>query len=182
MEQGYRAVTTRQIADACGLTQPALYHYFADKHDLYVAVMQEELARSKVALERIARRDESIEERLRRAVRYLMGTTYRDHMLMMHDIRYEVRQEAQQQLQEAFRASVVAPLTTIFDDGIRQGILPDAVACSVDSKTAAYLFLSMLTRFTNVARSQETSSSAEHAEIVVKVLLYGLTRAKCDEG
>jgi AcrR family transcriptional regulator len=29
MEQGYRAVSTRQIAAACGITQPALYRHFA---------------------------------------------------------------------------------------------------------------------------------------------------------
>jgi len=31
LEFGFHAVSTRQIAEACGLTQPALYHHFANK-------------------------------------------------------------------------------------------------------------------------------------------------------
>jgi AcrR family transcriptional regulator len=43
MTYGYRAVTTRQLAEACGLTQPAFYHHFADKRALYLAVVTEEV-------------------------------------------------------------------------------------------------------------------------------------------
>ena len=60
MEHGFRAVSTRQIADGCGLTQPALYHHFSDKQDLYVAVMKESLSETQAALERIVRRNESM--------------------------------------------------------------------------------------------------------------------------
>src|SRR5690349_3359337 len=34
MAHGYRAVSTRQVAEAVGLTQPALYHHFATKEEL----------------------------------------------------------------------------------------------------------------------------------------------------
>ena len=44
MTRGYRAVSTREIAEAVGVTQPALYHHFAGKEELYVAVLEEELA------------------------------------------------------------------------------------------------------------------------------------------
>lgn len=37
-ERGYLAVTNREVADASGITTAALYHYFASKLDLYVAV------------------------------------------------------------------------------------------------------------------------------------------------
>ena len=110
MEFGYRAITTRQISDACGLTQPALYHYFKDKQELYVAMAREELARTQAGLERITRRGESVEERLKRTVAYLVGTTQHDHSLMMHDIRHELSPEARLLLNEEFRASMIAPL------------------------------------------------------------------------
>src|SRR5579884_1347641 len=90
MEYGYRAVTTRQIASACGLTQPALYHYFRDKQELYLAMMHEEVAKMRAALERMARRGESVAERLQRIVVYLLNSGQHDLDIMLHDIRHEL--------------------------------------------------------------------------------------------
>jgi AcrR family transcriptional regulator len=38
---GYEATTNRSIAEACGLTSAAIYHYFASKAELYAAVYEE---------------------------------------------------------------------------------------------------------------------------------------------
>jgi AcrR family transcriptional regulator len=37
---GYEATTNRSIAESCGLTSPAIYHYFASKAELYAAVYE----------------------------------------------------------------------------------------------------------------------------------------------
>lgn len=177
MEQGYRAVTTRQIADACGLTQPALYHYFADKQDLYVAVMLGDLAKTKAALERIAHREEDMEERLRQVVRYLLSTTHHDMSMMMHDIRQELSDERQRVLTEAFRNSMLAPIAGILHDGVEQGLLRDQEHGGVDVMTAAFLFMNMLTRFIirpSEAATQLPLKPGERAEIVVHILLHGI--------
>jgi AcrR family transcriptional regulator len=144
MEFGYRAITTRQISDACGLTQPALYHYFKDKQDLYVAMAREELARTHAGLERIARRNEHIEERLRRAVAYLVGTTQHDHSLMIHDIRYELSAEARALLDEEFRANMIGPLAELFEQGQRDGQLRDERHGGLNPVASAYLFLNFV--------------------------------------
>jgi AcrR family transcriptional regulator len=38
--QGYDGTSNRAIAEACGLTGPAIYHYFASKAELYAAVYE----------------------------------------------------------------------------------------------------------------------------------------------
>lgn len=188
MEHGYRAVSTRQIADTCGLTQPALYHYFADKQDLYVAVMREELAGTKAALERIARRNESVQERLKRVVRYLLSTVQHDLGMMFHDINNELSPESQRLLTEEHRASMIAPIASIFQAGIQQGVLRTPQQGGLDATSATYLFLSMLSKFIMKPRkpvmneASETYSAMEgdvvhrgdSVDMVVNVLLYGL--------
>ena len=178
MEQGYRAVTTRQIADACGLTQPALYHYFADKEDLYIAVMQDELAQRKAALERIAQRNEHIEERLKQVVRYLLSTAHRDHSLMLHDMRYEMNEAVHDRMQTAFHDSIVAPIASIFAEGFQKGVLHDWRNCGVNAMMATYMLLSLLSSFLTMTYAEDapTALHAERAETVVQVLLYGLAR------
>ncbi len=44
VEQGYRGISMRQIAEAVGVTKAALYYHFQDKEDLFVAIVAEYLA------------------------------------------------------------------------------------------------------------------------------------------
>lgn len=185
MEYGYRAVSTRQIAIACGLTQPALYHHFADKKALYAAVIQENLVETGAALERISRRNESVHERLRQCARYLLSNVQYNHSLMFHDIRYQMDADVQQMLGEAFHARMITPLSTIFEDGLRQRTLRDQQHGGVDAIAAAYLFLNVLERFlTSTSYRQYLTASAtpatsiEEAEVIVHILLYGLANVE----
>ena len=193
MEHGYRTVTTRQIADACGLTQPALYHYFSDKQELYVAIMHEEVAKMRAALERIARRGDSVDERLRRVVVYLLNTAQHDMDIMLHDIRHELSAEARDTLASIFQTGVVAPIATIFADGIAEGVLRDVAHDGANAVTATYLLLSMISRLPDRSGERESGASRhwqsatgpvagpppatsddQLAAMIVRILLHGL--------
>jgi AcrR family transcriptional regulator len=186
MAHGYRAVSTRQIADACGLTQPALYHHFADKQDLYVAMLREELAALHAGLERIARRGGDVDERLRQVVRY-MPTERQDMSQMFHDIDRELGPEARRELRESFHDSVVAPIAAIFADGLRRGLLRDPRQGGTDPVTAAFLLLSMLRHPPAPDLSADSQDSVSVApsttatsrvDLIVDVLLHGLAAPK----
>ncbi|GAC1393960.1 MAG: TetR/AcrR family transcriptional regulator [Ktedonobacteraceae bacterium] len=183
MEHGYRAVSTRQIADACGLTQPALYHHFSDKQDLYVAVMKESLLQTQAALERIARRSESVQERLKRVVRYLLSHAQHDHTLMMHDIRQELSVTSRTVLNEAFQVGIITPICSLFEEGIQQGVLRDQQHGGIDTTTATHLFMSMLSQFLaqdvqQAVHAQRDIAQRERAEeIIVQLMFHGLATA-----
>lgn len=191
MAHGYRAVSTRQIADACGLTQPALYHHFADKQDLYVAMLREELDALHAGLERIARRGGDVDERLRQVVRY-MPAERRDMGQMFHDIDHELGPEARHALQRSFHGSVVAPIAAIFADGLRRGLLRDPRRGGADPVTAAFLLLSMLRHppAPNLGTAGQDPMSVApstlatgRVDLIVDVLLHGLAAPEArDDG
>jgi AcrR family transcriptional regulator len=183
MEYGYRAISTRQIADACGLTQPALYHHFADKQQLYAAMAREELSKTGAALERIVTRGESLDERLQQAARYLLSNTRHDHGQMLHDIRHELDAETRITLSQAFQAEFVQPLTSLFSAGQRDELLRSPERGGVEPVIATYLFLSMISQFaqnrqgeTHTVLERQAISAPDAATIIVKTLLYGLAR------
>ena len=182
MEHGYRAVSTRQIADGCGLTQPALYHHFADKQDLYVAVMKESLSETQAALERILRRNESVQERLKRFARYLLSSTERDHAMMMHDIQQELSVTSRAVLNEAFQAGIITPIRSLLEEGTRQGVLLDAQKSGIDSTTATYLFMSMLSQFLQHSNGiRRDIPGWERAEdVIVQLLFHGMAATHPD--
>jgi AcrR family transcriptional regulator len=176
MEQGYRAVSTRKIAESCGLTQPALYHHFRDKQELYVAMALEELEKTQAALERIVRRSEPIQERLLHAALYLVSITQHDLNLMLHDIRSELAPEARATLNEAFLASIVAPIAALFVEGIARGQFRDAQHDGCDPVTAAFLFLSLVSTIVNgEQRGEVIQSQRDQARQMIHILLHGLS-------
>ena len=63
-ERGYGKVTTRQIAEALGVSTGTLYHYFANKKDLF-AQLVEEIARKDIwALQQQIDPDKTLSERI----------------------------------------------------------------------------------------------------------------------
>ncbi len=180
MEHGYRAVSTRQIADGCGLTQPALYHHFSDKQDLYVAVMKESLAETQAALERIVSRNDGVQERLKRIARYLLSNTERDHTMMMHDIQQELSVESRTTLNQAFQAGIIVPIRSLIEEAIGAGVLLDQQKSGIDATTATYLFMSLLSQYISrhVQRSgllQRDVPEKERAEeVIVQLMFHGI--------
>jgi AcrR family transcriptional regulator len=182
MQYGYRAVTTRQLAEACGLTQPALYHYFSEKQDLYLAVVTEEIASIKVVLERLARRSEEVEGRLRQIASFLLSRNQYDLSLMLHDVRYEISADVRTLLDEQFREGFILPLTAIFEQGIRQGLLRSEEEGGLAPMAAAYLFMTILSAFRRRPQQQSARSRAAsqgvNADMTVRLLLHGLAASE----
>lgn len=179
LEHGYRAVTTRQVADACGLTQPALYHHFGGKEELYVAMLQDEIARMRRALERITRRDEPVAERLRRAALYMLTMTRHNFAQMQSDMATELGPASRATLEAAFMGGVVAPLATVFDDGRERGFLRGTGDGGLEPTTAAFFFLSVIAHFLAMADGPTAGHPAAagldaQAQLIVGLVLHGL--------
>ena len=43
VERGYHGISMREVALAVGVTKPALYHHYADKETLFVAILEDSL-------------------------------------------------------------------------------------------------------------------------------------------
>jgi AcrR family transcriptional regulator len=51
-ERGFRGVTTREVAQAVGVTEPVLYQHFPSKRDLYRAIIEYKIAQTASLKER----------------------------------------------------------------------------------------------------------------------------------
>ena len=168
---GYRAVTT-QIAEACGITQPAIYKHFSDKQDIYVSMLLLDVAQIKTALERIVQRDVPMDERLRLVALYLLNNTHHDIGMMTHDMSNELAKEAQEILEQAFFDGLVQPIASLFEEGMRQGLVRSPAQGSVHSMMAALLFLNFIDLFTSQVLQGHTTT--EQARLIVKLSLHGV--------
>jgi AcrR family transcriptional regulator len=133
-ERGFSGTSLKDIADATGLTRPALYHYVKNKDEL-LAKLVAELAQGPVhALREINRAEGTTPlERLRRMA-YIIA-----HQQAAEPARFQLLIRSEADLSEALagpylqsRREVLAEVVAVIDEGIRSGEMRP-----VDSRIAA---------------------------------------------
>jgi AcrR family transcriptional regulator len=67
-QQGYNGVSIRDIAQACGMTNAALYYHFKNKEDLFLAMLQRDHEQAMESLREAAHGPGDLREDLRRLV------------------------------------------------------------------------------------------------------------------
>ncbi len=177
MEFGYRSVTTRQVAQECGITQPALYYHFSDKQELYVAILVEMLQQMKVALEAIIQKRElGVQARLVEMAVFLLQFTRHDISTMFHDIEHELDAVSQEKVNLFFYEGELHPIIALVEEGIREGLIPDPTTSKLTPMTAAYLFLGLVSSFIQQPSEEGLAqSNLERANALVQFYLHGLT-------
>ncbi|MDV7090587.1 TetR/AcrR family transcriptional regulator [Rhodococcus sp. IEGM 248] len=140
-ERGFASTTLQDIADATGLTRPALYHYVANKDELLSRLVSESTETPAALLHTINERtDLGPTEKLRE-----MATAIALHQAQAPD-RFQliVRSEAElpediSRNYEQSRRHVLKEFIHVIEDGIRTGEMRP-----VDPRTAALAVIGML--------------------------------------
>ncbi|QHW30723.1 TetR/AcrR family transcriptional regulator [Paenibacillus rhizovicinus] len=193
MELGYRAVSTRQIAAVCGITQPALYHHFSDKQSIYVEVMRYVCEGTRQALESIIGRETTAHERLFHATAYMIANHPEDLSRMFHDIRHELTPESQAAVYALWKNAYLVPIVSIFESGQLSGELRNSGQLGIDPVMSARLLMGLINQTLSSQAAGAPGSPAaagagtgrrgtkeyeQQARMLVNVLLYGLSAAE----
>lgn len=112
----------REIATACGISKPAIYHYFASKERLYIEVLQREMDRFLHALDEAAARPGTVTERLQAVVRRYLGLLSQKLSLLrlvLRDIDM-VEEHLQEALSER-RDTLIRPIRQLLEEGVERG-------------------------------------------------------------
>ncbi|MCZ4552179.1 TetR/AcrR family transcriptional regulator [Gordonia rubripertincta] len=140
-EKGLASTTLQDIADATGLTRPAMYHYVKNKDELFARLVSEIAEEPAVLLHEINQRtDLDPEAKIRE-----MATSIALHQTQTQDrFRLLIRSEAElpEALAETYRQSrrrVLKEFTTAMNEGIAAGVFRPA-----DPRVAALGIIGML--------------------------------------
>jgi TetR/AcrR family transcriptional regulator len=89
--RGYSASTMNQVAAACGISKPLLYHYVRDKHDLLAQIAATHVARLEALLAEVMALRLAPEPQMRELIRRFMAVYARaehQHRVLTEDIRF----------------------------------------------------------------------------------------------
>ncbi|MBM7094752.1 TetR/AcrR family transcriptional regulator [Bacillus sp. H-16] len=180
MEHGYRSVSTRRIADACGLTQPALYHHFSSKEAIYLEVLRSELNSTKESLNRIAFRYDDVSECLFHMTYYILVNSPENIGQMFRDIRTEMSAAFQEKINEWWHEAYRLPMVEVFEKGIRKGVIRDPGQFDASAEKYVCLLMNMISQaIPSGGKSEEQDSEAvaeKRAHFIIDVLLNGLKK------
>lgn len=114
---GYSGTSMNQVAAACGISKPALYHYVRDKQQLVATIAQEHVARLEAVVHEVERLPLEPESRLRELILRFMAE-YADaqdaHRVLTEDVRFLDTEDqerviaAERRVVDAFAAAVAA--------------------------------------------------------------------------
>jgi AcrR family transcriptional regulator len=180
MELGYRAVSTRQIAQICGVTQPAIYHHFKNKQTLYVAVIQQTLHHTESDLKAILAKFPTFQERLTQIAIYMMSHFEIDLVQMFHDISHELGADDQQIIHRWWMEGFFMPVVTMINEGILNEEIKNPESLNTNSTELAYLILNVIKanlqpETTAALTNEERKKMAEKkVKLMVAIFINGI--------
>ena len=89
--QGYSATSMNQVAEACGVSKPLLYHYVRDKDQLLVEIAEGHVAKLNALVDEVQREPLAPEARVRRLIAAFLDV-YADsqaaHRVLTEDVKF----------------------------------------------------------------------------------------------
>ena len=169
-KQGYSATTTRQIADAVGVKQPALFHYFGKKIDIFLRIVEASIEPELRFIDEESAHSLRPDVALYRYIRFVVfNLSTNENVLGSPYGRSELRGEE-------FRAywnsldKVTATAKQHIQAGVRAGLFLD-----VDVDAAAQQVFALIESPLNQRRIAKARAK-EHAELAATLVLRGLLR------
>ena len=166
---GYTATSMNEVAEACGVSKPALYHYVRDKHGLLVEIAEGHIARLLALVDANALNSEAAEPRLRALIAAFLAVyagSQNEHRVLTEDVRFMRAEERARVLRGQGR--VVAA----FADAVAAA-RPELRGAGLDKPLAMLLFGMMNWMFTWL-RPQGGLTYADMAPVVCDLFFSGL--------
>ncbi|PFP30338.1 hypothetical protein COJ96_06405 [Bacillus sp. AFS073361] len=180
MELGYRAVSTRQIAQICGVTQPAIYHHFKNKQSLYVAVMQQTLHQTELDLNVLLSKFTTFQERLTQMAIYMTAHFEMDMGQMFHDISHELHPNEQRHLFQSWAKAFLTPFEQMINDGVSTGEIKKPELMNTNTTEIAYLILNIIKSIlepentTRISTEERQKKAEEKTKLMVEIFINGI--------
>ncbi len=157
MARGYRAVTIDAVAEAAGVTKPAVYYHFKDKGSILVAVARLVFSRARDGTTAILARPEPLRQRLQAIAAVVLALPHPFTVFdaMMHEAEAELTTDQVREIRAEERTLATLIERTLLEAAAAGEIRTD------DPVLAAHAFLALL----RVGQARDESGERRFADI-----------------
>ncbi len=178
MSRAYSDVTIDEVAAAASVTKGAVYHHFTSKEQLYLSMLQHDLAEKRDIHQRAVDLEGTCEERLRRLVENFLALpeTKRNLIgLVRRDVN-TFEAATREALIEAYQAALPDLVEKIIVDGIADG---EIMAC--DARLMAWQFVALVEVILTSYAQEKLKSNKKKVNHVIGLFLRGCSRTTAKE-
>ena len=96
--RGYPATSMNEVAEACGLSKPTLYHYFRDKYNLLVHIADGHVSRLQALVVEVEAKNLEPEARLRELIHRFVeeyAEAHHAHRVLTEDVRFLLPEDSE---------------------------------------------------------------------------------------
>jgi AcrR family transcriptional regulator len=118
---GYAGLSMRELSKQSGLAKSTLYHYFADKHEIYLSVLERDMEIHRTQLCAAAAEPGNALDRMERMIRVYIDLLNKRGSVALNALR---RTELEGDLIDMFRRNrplIIAPIANVIQQGIDEG-------------------------------------------------------------
>jgi AcrR family transcriptional regulator len=174
-QRGYTATTMNDVAAACAVSKAALYHYFADKHDLLVHIAVEHVARLEALVQEVTDEQSDAAQRLDALIRRFTAAyanAQNEHRVLTEDVKF---------LRDDERARIVAAQKRVVA-GFAQPIAVLRPDLKAQSTALAMLLFGMINWTFTWLKPGGALTHAQLAPMVSQLFFGGLPAAQQPAG
>ncbi|WP_318766832.1 TetR/AcrR family transcriptional regulator [Lactiplantibacillus carotarum] len=173
LKNGYAATSTRDIANAIGITQPALYHHFKDKEVIFLAVINTVGDEIKTGIEAILATDQSPLDQLTAVSILLTHKHPADVFTLIHTSFKALSRDHIRELAGVFATDYAQPIQRVFEQPamhLQAGVTP---------QMAANFYLTSLSPLFNQFHRIGDPDADERTRVqtLLKMILFGVAQA-----
>jgi AcrR family transcriptional regulator len=172
IEHGYTGLSMREISEALGVSKAALYYYYKDKEQLFLAILKAYLDEMETAIDQILARPVSGKEQIRLFVEYVL-TQPAEKRATIRLASQEIAQisaPARQAFDQIYREKFINKVRVILVAGMEHGEFRQ-----IPAETAVWALLGIMFPYFYPAHNGNTFLSAETIHEIVTIYLHGIS-------
>lgn len=180
--EGYGPVSVSQIAQQAGVCKANVFHHYASKEALFMAVMQEVSAEHAVWAQALLEEPGSCADKLRKLVRYELETMFQNEQqtrLVLREVVDHGTCHGRELAQKVFQRNF-SPVVALFEQGKTRGEFHedfDAAVAAITFRGALSLYFQCGDLLRQFHEAQHLNSVVDFADRVCDVLLRGVAGA-----
>ena len=167
---GYRGISMREIAAAAGMSKAGIYYHFADKEQLFLAILTHNLERLEALIEearQVATTTRARLERIMRAI-FAQGPSQRAIIHLASQEMPHLSEAARVHFGRLYQAKFIEPMRELIQEGIAKGELRP-----MDAEAGTWILLGMLYPFLAPTYSRERKPAAGAIDLLLTIFFEG---------
>jgi len=173
IQQGYRGLAMRQISEALNISKAALYYYFQNKEELFLAILNSYLEEIEAVIDALETQTESSTEQIRRFVKMVLEQPAEQRAIirLASQEMTQLSAASREQFGRMYHEKFIGKLKALLQRGMQRGEL-----YALNAETATWALLGIMYPYFYPVHSGSRPIAPETIEELIHIYLHGLSK------